>query len=198
MALFVETMVLLFLIPLILGLIVLFCGLALYESMRNTLPAFHRGAFRKSETRLLRILGGLLESEMANKLDAQIKYFTTHGKYWRFEGEEINGVELCEDRDKPLAENALYDFREDCSLAEMRFQLRHTEHTITFQATHGRLWGWRVSPPLPRSKKWTKVHIKEARLLEHPELALRGEGSKSDFPVETLEGLATSFTGRGS
>ncbi|MBL7471288.1 hypothetical protein [Robertkochia sediminum] len=189
---------LLFLIPLILGLIVLFCGLALYESMRNTLPTFHRGTFRKSEMRLLRILGGLLESEMANKLDAQVRYFMNHGKYWRFEGEESNGVELCEERDMPLAEDTLYDFPEDCALAEIRFQLKHDEHTITFQATHGRLWGWRVSPPLPGSTKWSKIHIKEARLLEHPELALRGARTTTDFPVETLEGLATSFTGRGS
>lgn len=191
-------MVFFLLIPLFLALVVLTCGLVLYRRMQDTLPAFQRGSFWRIETRLLKIFEGLLESEIADKLDRQIRYFISRGKYWRFDDDSVSGVELCQDHHEPLAEEVLYDFQEDCALAEIHFELKGIPHTITFQATDGRLWGWRVSPPLTKGAKVSQLKINEVRLLEHPELAIRPENLKSEFPVEIYGELASAFVGRRS
>lgn len=185
-------------IPLVLSLVVLYCALAVYYRMRDTLPSFEKGAFLRSESRLLRVFEGLLDTDTANKLDAQVRYFIDHGKYWRYDDENANGVELCEGDTHPLDREACFGFQEECALAVISFELKGKSHEVIFQAANGRLWGWRVSPPLPRNIRNRQLQIKAAQLLDHSELAVNTDEPTRDFPVQKLNKLSVSFIGRPS
>lgn len=178
-------MLLYLLIPLVLALLVLASGLLIYRRMRHTLPVFKSGRFWRAESHLLEVLEGLLDTDTANKLDQQVQYFVQKGKYWRHEDDTCSGIELLEEEGRPMDPDIYFGLNDEFDLARMTFALKEKKYEVVFQVACGRLWGWTITPALPREYRFSSVNVLEARLIGHSEV----DGSKPKAKAASSAGI---------
>lgn len=148
--------------------LVFLLGRALFFRMKADRPFFYRGMFRIFERKLLREFTGLYDEMARKKLKGQIRYFTTQGKYWRYNDESQNHIEVFEDEHVELHKDLCFPLKDECVLAHIHFQIKDRKHRIQFRAYNGRLWGWSISPKININTLFIRPRILGGSIVNHP------------------------------
>ena len=119
------------------------------------------------EKTLFEELYKLFDSEIQQKLRAQLNYFESSRK-WRQYWEKSMSVELYGDNQNPLSDDLRYNRKDESKLASVNFWAAEEKYNITFRNYDGRVWGWNIKPKPKKIKKLTEIKVSSSRILNDP------------------------------
>ncbi|MBT1686135.1 hypothetical protein [Dawidia soli] len=146
-------------------LLVIFLVLAVAAFNRR--PKFTRKGFTPLERNLIEEFCVMFSPDIQEKIRLQVKYFEGKRKWRQYWGKSMT-LELYDDKEVPLPENAIYARKDEGKIATIRFSVNRVKYSIEFKTYDGRIWGWAIRPNPKKIQKGSAIEISSKKINNDP------------------------------